>query len=388
MPEAQSPPDARRRSPQEVDPLSWFTGPLVPLVFGGLATVFGFGITIMAGARGINFSLELASVLAMALGFVAIGFLTGSRQRGRTIALSTVPALFGWLGLALSALSHLRSTEQVELWWAPVGLAFLIAALAPYLSAFRLLVIGSASIIATMVATATTFAMGVGPDYWPPVTRLLLGAGSVAVATAAASVFSHQVVLRTLQWASSAPGPVLSSGVLGEAAKRRILRQELASVGERVVPLLERVATIGVVTPADREQARALSENLRAELVERSNRSWLDSLARRMNLIVIDQNHRADQMGPAQRSALLGLLRAATEGAPSAAAPLVIELRGEQGDSTAVALSTDVTFLEGRRVTLLAPHYVTLQAAVDELEWEAGKKLRLRFRLPPDRSKS
>lgn len=380
--------EARTRSPREVDPLSWFTGPLVPMVFGGLATVYGFGITILARGRGIDLPLEFASVGAVALGFVAIGMLTGSRRPGGTLALSTIPLGFGWLGLALSALGHLRSTEQVELWWAPVGLAFLVAALAPYLSAVRLILVGGLSTVAAMVATAGTFALGIGPDHWPPVTRMLLGAGSVAVATAAASTFSYQVVQRTLHWASSTPGPVLSSGVLGEEAKRRILRQELASVGERAVPLLERVATTGVVTAADRDQARTLSEDLRAELVERSNRSWLDSLTRRMNLTVIDQDHRADRMAPAQRSALLGLLRAATDGALPSSAPLLIELRGERDGSTAVALSTDVTFPEGRRLTLLAPHYVTLQAAVDELEWEAGAKLRLRFRLPPERSKN
>lgn len=381
-------PEAWGLSPREVDPLSWFTGPLVPIVLGGLATVYGFGITVLAGDRGIALPLELASVAAIALGFVAIGLLTGPRRPRSTIALSIVPVGFGWLGLALSAIAHLRSTEQVELWWAPVGLAFLVAALAPYLSALRLLLVGGVSVLAAMAATAGSFAFGIGAEYWPPVTRLLLGAASVGVATAAASTFSHQVVMRTQQWAASASGPVLSSGVLGEAAKRRILHQELASVGERAVPLLERVATTGVVTPADREQARALSEDLRAELVERSNRSWLDSLARRMNLTVVDQDHRADRMTPDQRSALLGLLRAATEGAAPAAAPLVIELRGEQDGSTAVALSTDVTLPEGRRLTLLAPHYVTLQAAVDELEWDTGEKLSLQFRLPPDRPKS
>ncbi|HEU4850224.1 MAG TPA: hypothetical protein VFS93_07430 [Terrimesophilobacter sp.] len=380
--------EAFTRSPREVDLLSWFTGPLVPIVFGGLAVVYGFGIALLSREQEIYLPLELASVVCMGLGFVIITVLTSSRRLELTPALSIAPAAFGWIGLGHSAFAHIQSAEQVELWWAPVGLGFLVAALAPYLSAIRLLVIGGASTIATVAATAGMLVIGARPEYWPTVTQLLLGAGSVVVATVAAAVFSSQVVRRTMEWADSAPGPVLSSGVLGESARRRILRQELASVGDRVVPLLERVATAGIVTPADREQAQALAEDLRAELVERSNRSWLESLARRMNLTVIDQDHRADRMSRAQRSALLGLLRAAIDGAASAGAPLVIELRGEPDGSTAVALSTDVALPEGRRLTLLAPHYVTLRAAVDELEWDAGEKLRLRFRLPPDHSKS
>lgn len=373
------------RSPRDVDPLSWFTGPLVPFVFGGITAVYGIATTVLANRPNLSLWLELAAVLAMALGFLVIAHLTASRRVGSALVLSTVPVALGWLGLAISAADHLDTAEPAEVWWASVGLAFLVAALAPYLSATRLLIVGIASTFATMAATWTVLTFGPHSDYWPITTQLMLGAWSVAVATMAAAVFSYQVVLRTTEWAASATGAVLSSGVLGEAAKRRILRQELASVGERAVPLLDRVARTGVVTPEDREQARGLSEDLRAELVERSNRSWLDSLARRMKLTVIDQDHRADRMSPAQRSALLGLLRAATDGMTPQRAPLLIELRGQADGSTAVALSTDVTFPEGRRLTLLAPHYVSLRATVDELEWDPGEKLRLRFRLPPEK---
>lgn len=376
--------ELRGRSPRDVDPLSWFTGPLVPFVFGGLTTVYAFGITVLASRRDVSLWLELGAVITMSAGFLVIAYLTASRRAGSALVLATVPVAFGFLGLAVSTVARQGSADPIELWWAPVGLGFLIAALAPYLSAVRVLVVGVASTFAMVVATGTVL-VGAHPAYWPPSVQLMLGAGSVAVATAASTVFSHQVVKRTTAWAASATGAVLSSGVLGEAAKRRILREELASVGERAVPLLERVAHAGIVTPDDREEARVLAESLRAELVERSNRSWLDSLARRMNLTVVDQDHRADRMSPAQRSALLGLLRAATDGMTPNPTPLLIELRGKADGSTAVALSTDVTFPEGRRLTLLAPHYVSLRATVDELEWDPGERLRLRFRLPPEK---
>lgn len=374
--------EAWQRSPHDVDPLSWFTGPLVPMVFGGLALTYGAAVTVLS-TRGMAAPwADWAALVCMLAGFVSFAMLSRSGRIAPRLVLTGVPVLLGWAGVVLSGLGEAGGRQPVELWWAPVGLAFILAALAPHTPAARLVVVGALSSIAT--ASVLAFLPSARPHFWPPVTEVLLGTGSVLVATVAASTFSYQVVSRTLAWGASDTGRTFSSGVLGEAARLRILRRELESVGVRAVPLLERVATSGVVTPEDREQASALSEELRAELVERANRSWLDTLSMRLNLTVLDAEHRADRMTAPQRSALLGLLRAATDGVVGLRSALVIELRGEADGSTAVALSTDVQFPEGRRLTLLAPHYVTLRAAVDGLEWEAGEQLRMRFRLPPE----
>lgn len=138
-----------------------------------------------------------------------------------------------------------------------------------------------------------------------------------------------------------------------------------------------------MVTPADREAAKVLAESLRVELVERSNRSWLESLTRKLNLTVIDHERLAERMNPFQRSALLGLLTAAAAEATGPINRTVIELRGDADGSTAVAISADHALPDGRRLTLLAPHYVTLVAAVDDVEWELGENLRLSFRVSP-----
>jgi hypothetical protein len=379
--------EAWRRSPHDVDPLSWFTGPFAPVVFGGIAVVFGTAATLLATRDGTTAWFDWAAVACLLLAFASFGLLVRPGRLGPRLLLTGVPVVLGWLSLVLAALGAPGHPQQIELWWAPVGLAFVLAALTPYSSARRLLLVGTASSVVTAVVTGLL--PSARPHYWPPVTEIVLGTGSVLVATAATTVFSYQVVVRTQRWAASDTRPTLSSGVLGEAAKLRILRREFASVGERAVPLLQRVAEGGVVTPEDREQALSLAEELRAELVERSNRSWLDSLATRMNLTVIDRERRADRMNEAQRAALLGLLRAATDGSALARPALVIELRGEADGSTAVALSTDVNLPDGRRLTLLAPHYLTLRATVDDLEWHAaGERLRMRFRLPPEEGAS
>lgn len=376
--------DGWRKAPHDVDPLSWYSGPLVPMVFGGLAMTFGTTVTLLASRNGTATFLDWAALSCILLGFLAIGFLTRPRHTAPPHALTIFPVLLGWAGVVLSAFGTLTNTRMpIELWWAPVDLAFLIAAMAPYANAVTLIAAGSSSAVATGIVIAV-IPTGRATN-WPPLTDSLIGSGPVMVATAAASVFAYQVTRRIAQWAALEPGSALSSGVLGESAKLQILRDELAAVGDRALPLLHKVANSGIVTDDDRERAKQLSDAVRTELVAKANRSWLDTLASRLNLTVLDSEHRADRMNAAQRAALLGLLTAATEGEAKLKSTIVIQLRGEPDGSTAVALSTDVQFPEGRRVTLLAPHFFSLKATVDALEWDSGRQLKMRFRLPPNR---
>jgi hypothetical protein len=293
-----------------------------------------------------------------------------------------VPVVLGGLSVLLSGIGYSGGGLRLELWWASIGLAFVLASLAPYSSTIRMITVGAVSCLVTVAVVILTGLSGAG--HWPPVSTVLLGVGPVLIAAVAGSVFSYQVAWRIADWASMRSDTRLSSSVLGETAKLRILRSELADVSDRALPLLQGVVEAGIVTDEIRAQAAALSEELRAELVERSNRSWLDRLAPGLKLTVVDSEHRADRMTPPQRSALLGLLRAASDGGGQEQSPLLIELRGEPDGSTAVALSLDVQLPEGRRITLLSPHYLTLKTAVDELQWEGGRQLRMHFRLPPE----
>jgi hypothetical protein len=374
---------AWHRSPHDVDPLSWFSGPLVPMVFGGLAMVAGVTVTIFPQRADSIAWFDWAALGFLFLGFLAIGLVANPLGAAAPFTLLLPSLLLGMVGVALSAAGRINGPNLiVEIWWAPIGYAFLVGALAPYTSALRLVIVGSlASVVTCLVLVIVPYAR---PGYWSPVSEVLVGASPVFVATAAASVFAYQIVKRVQLWAAAKPGSTLSSGVLAQSAKLRILRDELASVADRVVPLLQSVADSGVVTAADRKRAGELAEEVRAELVERTNRSWLDTLAGKMHLTILDTEYLADRMTPNQRAALLGLLHAVTDGAAKDRTSLVIQLRGESDGSTAVALSTDVHFPEGRRITLLAPHYFSLKATVDELEWDAGEHFTMRFRIPPE----
>ena len=114
-----------------------------------------------------------------------------------------------------------------------------------------------------------------------------------------------------------------------------------------------------------------------------TSQSWLDIVARESGMIVSDPARLADLMNESQRTALRALLVAAIESTTVDRRTLLIELRAQPDGSTAVALSIDVDLPEGRRLVLLAPYYLTLKTTVEDLSWDDGRSLLMRFKIPP-----
>lgn len=371
-----------RSSPHDFDPLSWLTGPSVAIVLGGLSVLNGvLSISLMPGTGSTRWLGWLAVALfAVATVLIARFARPGSpRLNGLRAA---APVALGWVAVTLSGYGYAGRHLPLDFWWAPISLALILVALSPYSSPLRIMVVGTLSCFVTVAIILLAFPESASS--WPPVTRVVIGISSVALSTVAGATFAYQVVSRIKLWTSLGAGPALSSGVLGEAAKLRILQEELESVGARSLPLLRRIAATGQITAADQHEAQQLARELRNELVDRANRSWLDALAQELNLSVIDPERRAESMTSQQRTALFGMLRAGSEASPELLPPQVIELRGETDGSTAVAITMDVDLPEGRRVKLLAPHYLELTTIADDLALDAGKKFKVRFRLPPN----
>jgi hypothetical protein len=161
--------------------------------------------------------------------------------------------------------------------------------------------------------------------------------------------------------------------------------ESLARVRAQVAPFIEAVARNGVIAEADRTVAAQLARELRADLVQAANSSWLDTLARESGLVVNDPTGLADRMDEAQRAALQGLLRVVLDNPVVDRDSLLIDLRPQPDGSTAVALSLDVDLPEGRRIMMLAPYYLTLKTTVDNLSWADGRSLLFKFQIPADR---
>jgi hypothetical protein len=59
-------------------------------------------------------------------------------------------------------------------------------------------------------------------------------------------------------------------------------------------------------------------------------------------------------------------------------------LRRATDGATAVAVSMDQALPDGRRIMHLAPYYLTLRTAVEDLTIETERLLKLSFRIPAE----
>jgi hypothetical protein len=354
-------------SPQQLDPLSWFTGRVVPLVFAGLVLLYGafriptWFLTPMPW-------LQAIAVFLCAFACVLVFVMTRALRPQLGWIGGTITVVIGGAGLVVSAIGYAGTELSIELWWAPFGLALAISSLAPYLSARRVLILGGAG---TVVATLVAFVF-IDPavDEWGPISTIVIIASPVICGLVAAVTFSYVLVARMLPIIEQRSQMMLSTESI-DAEVEQAERLRLARLTARAVPFLESVAKAGVVTAADRALAGQLARRLRDDLVTQSNLTWLDSIADDSRLVVIDPEHRAQRMRPSQRTALRALLLAVLETPGADSSSILIELRGRPDGATAVALSLDVELPEGRRIMHLAPHYLTLRTAVEDLDWNA-----------------
>ena len=372
-------PSSWTKSPQEVDPLSWFAGPRLPIVLAIVGVVQGGAITALYWQFWSNVVLQfLAMPLFLAAGFL-IAFWTQPHRPQLGARHAAVALLVSSLGLILSAAGTINSTVPVEQWWPGIVLGVTLASLAPYSSARQVIVYSVPAIVVVgIVGTAVFSSIS---TFWPPLGILVISAGPVLVAGVASVVFCYTVVDRTQAHLDTSAG-VEEVYPATEALDEVKETGSIARVSARVAPFLAGIADAGVITPADRALAAQIARGLRSELVLAANSSWLDIVARESGMVVSDPARLADGMNEAQRSALRGLLVAAMDSPVVDRRTLLIELRGQPDGSTAVALSIDVDLPEGRRLLLFAPYYLTLKTTVDNLSWDDGRSLSLNFRIP------
>jgi hypothetical protein len=369
-----------RLSAQDADPLSWFTGSLVPLVFAGLSLLYGGTFALLTWEASPDPVVQLVGVALCTAASVLVYVLTRPMRRrlgwgGAAIALS-----IGVAGFALSAIGYAHTVFSIELWWAPFGLALVLASLGPYLPPRAIILLGSA-VTVVAVPIAYVFVRDAVTD-WGPVATVIIISSPLISGIAATAGFSLAVVARTLPLIERRSQAMLSLDAPQGARHEELERERLARLIARAAPFLEGVATSGRVSGADRTLAGQLARRLRDDLVTQSHLSWLDSVAQD-RLVVVDPDHRAGRMRASQRTALRALIRAILATPGTDAGSLLVELRAHPDGSTAVGVSLDFELPEGRRIMHLAPYYLALRGSVDDLEWRDDKFLRVTFNLPP-----
>jgi hypothetical protein len=369
------------KSPQDVDPVSWFTGPLTPILFSVAGVVQGLVIT---GVYWNSWSSVVLQFAAMPF-FLGAGWLTAlsvqpNRRRFSLPDATGILALAG-VGVIVSGAGTYGGTLLVSQWWPGIALGVTLVGIAPYCKPRNLLI--CALPILAFVGVVGRIVFSAQAASWPPVTMTILLIGPTGIAALAGIVFSYTVVSRTLALLDTSAGTeefYPASEPVDEAGERG----SVARMSARVVPFLQEVAAAGVITPENRALAAQLARRLRTDLVTATDRSWLDVVATETGIIVSDPARLADSMNESQRAALRGLLVAAMDSTVVDRRSLLIELRARQEGGTAVALTIDVDLPEGRRLLLLAPYYLTLKTTVDDLSWDDGRSLMVKFRIAPN----
>ncbi|WP_309615788.1 hypothetical protein [Salinibacterium sp.] len=369
-------------SAQQVDPLSWFTGPLLPLVLSGAILVYSTGMVVAHwGITDRPLLQVIAIVLCTSTGVIMhlatrplrqhIGMLIGAMALAPTV-----------MGMLVSALGYAGTSLPVEQWWAPGTLALAFASLAPYIDVRRVLVLGST---ATVVAVLGSLAILTPGDYsWGVVGVSLIMAYPPLLGLAATVVFSWAVVTTMLRLLENQSRVMVPGQTVKDDATAQFERNTVAQLTSRAVPFLQSIAAVGQITVADRALAGQLARRLRDDLVTQSNLSWLESVASESRLVVVDPGRLARRMNQAQRTALRAMLRAILDTPGTDSGSLMVDLRDGADGTIAVGVSLDMALPEGRRIMHLAPYYLTLKTAVNDLTIETRDLLSLSFRIDGD----
>lgn len=371
--------DFLRLSPQEADPLSWFTGSLAPAVFAVVNLVYGAIFVAVTWNAVAEPAWQLVGVALCSAACLLVFALTRPLRRPLGWSGAIAATVLGVLGYVLSAVGFVGEPLTIELWWAPIGLALVLASLAPYLPARAILVLGAAATVVAVGVAGFTILPAISA--WGPVSAAVIMTSPLVSGIVATVAFSSAVVARTVPLIERRSQSLLSLDAPRGAQNERLERARLAHLSERAAPFLEQVARAGVVTPADRTLAGQIARRLRDDLVTQSNLSWLDTVAQD-RLVIVDPDHQAGRMRTPQRTALRALLRAVLDTPGTDAGSLLVELRAHPDGSTAVGVSLDIELPEGRRIMHLAPYYLALRGSVDDLEWSDDRFLRVTFNLP------
>lgn len=373
-----------RHAPYDVDPLTWLAGNRLPIAFALLVPLATVPTVFSASGEPHNILSQLAAIALMALACVVVHWQARpTRAPFRAHHVST-PLALASIATALSAANPpgnqtVSALVGIETWWAPLGFAFVLGALVPYMTVTTTLITGATA----SAATATSALLAYRDNSWPTVSTIAIALVPIVIATAGGTAFQWQVVTRISRWTQRATPAIVSGHLLQERARLAVVRSELAAISGRVSSILTDIADRANITDDDRERAAALADEIRTELVHRSNETWLNTVARGRPVTVIDPDHLADTMSPRQRSTVHALILTVLDSPEVEYPHVLIEIRRETQHSTAIAITIDAGLAEGRRIMLLAPHYLTLRTALDDLHWKGGDTIKMRFRVEP-----
>lgn len=373
-------PERSHVSPWATDPISWVTTAAIPITATAVAVAYAVADVLFVPPLGG--ALQWASIGLVALAGLVVHLRTRP-PRGVLHALEVV-VVFALLTAATSVSAYDYSGQPfpVALWWAPFAIALIVVCLAPYVTASVIATITGALVV---VVAAVSFALVV-PDNpsWPPLTTVVITVIPVVAGGTISAVLSGSIVRRLLSW-SERPLPAAPVDGLVPIDDRALVRAVDDEVSEQLaaaVTFLRDVAQHGEITETDAHHARALSVDLRARLLADASATWLERVVRGHPVELEDPDRLADRLTVAQRTALRAMIDALVAHPESGFVSARITLRSIGAGDVAVAMRINTTLPEGRRISFLAPYYVSLSAAVRDIQWRDGASLKVEFEAP------
>jgi hypothetical protein len=367
-----------RYAAREVDPLSWFVGANLPIVFAAFVAVWGSAATGLTWGQSEHPALQLVAVLLCTVACVLPQLLAAPRRRVDW-RLGVVVLLVASSGLILSAVGYAGSSFVIERWWAPFCFALVFAALMPSLAPWRLLVWGAGCLVTVVVVAAVI--VGDTVPQWGPLVTYLFVAAPVIVGAAGSAAFAFRIVRTLLPMVDNRSTALISRHLAPDPEDQAAERASLARLTARAVPFVRSIAERGTVEEGDRALAAEIARQLRDDLVSRSDLAWLGLRADDTRVVVVDPDRRAPSMRAAQRTAIRDLVQAVLDDPATDATTVSMELRAQPDGSTAVAITLDADLPDGRRVRHLAPYYFNLRGEMRNVR--LGRD-RFSFHVPPE----
>lgn len=378
-------------SPWRADPLSWLATDWLALGCAAYAGAQSIVMLLLLGQAGER-PLVQAVAAALAVAAFLLVHVATRPHRGplrEPVAWAAIGIVLG--ALALSAAGYGGTVFRIELWWAPVSVSLMLIALTPFSTGLQLARYGVVAFAAAAIGALTL--AGRAELGWPLPVAVFLVVLQIVLATVGCIVFVSVVTRLFETWNER---PLVADGEAGDAGDSEraaeasatgiaLIDRVDADMSERLaVPLrfVREVLERGAVTEEDRARARELAAALRAELVAEAEETWLERLVRGRPIEVDDAGRLAERLTLPQRTALRAMLDALLAQPDSGFIAGRVELKAADQGTVAVGLRILSTLPEGRRVTFLAPYYVTLQAAVDDIRWRNGTTLEVDFEVP------
>ncbi|MGY6498253.1 MAG: hypothetical protein ACXIUP_08500 [Microcella sp.] len=364
-------------SPWSTDPISWVTTAAIPLTATAVAVVYSVVDVTVVPPRGG--ALQWLGIVCLAAAGLVVHLRT--RPPRGVLGAPEITAVLGLLTAAAlcSAVDFRGAAFSLPLWWVPFGISLVLVAMAPYVRAGAIAALALALVVVVAVIAFTL----VVPDdpSWPPVTTAIIVVTPVVAGGTVSAVLSGSIVRRLVRW-SERPLPVapaIGPEGIDDRALVRAVDDDISEQLSAAVTFLRTIAHSGEVTDEDAREARSLSLELRARLIADASATWLERVVRGHPVKLDDPDRLADRLSVSQRTALRAMIDALLAHPESGFVSARIALRASDSGDVAVAMRINTTLPEGRRVSFLAPYYVSLSATVRDIQWRDGASLNVEF---------